>query len=344
MESNTEESIVNIVIFETENWEEKSFQEFDAEHDLTCTDEPLNTDTAEKYSGAELISTFIYSKLGREVLEKMPDLRMIATRSTGFDHIDTDYCREKDITLSNVPTYGQNTVAEHVFGLLLTISHRLDQAIDRTRRGEFNPRGLQGFDLVGKTLGIIGTGDIGRATIRIARGFEMQVIAYDVQRDEDAAKQLGFEYVDLDHLLKNSDIISLHVPSNPKTRHLLNEEAFNKMKDGVVIINTARGELIDMEAMVKAIAEKKVAAAGLDVLAEEPVIREEAEILRAVYQREHDLDSLLADHVVLRLRNVIVTPHSAFNTREAVQRILDTTVENLRGFLSGNPQNVVGRD
>jgi len=194
-------------------------------------------------------------------------------------------------------------VAEHVFALLLAISHGLEQAIDRTRKGDFSSRGLEGFDLFGKTLGVVGTGHIGQHAIRIARGFGMEVLGYDVAPDEDAARELGFRYVSLEELLGASDV--------------------------------------DTRSPVRALAEGKLAA-GLDVLPEEPVIREEAELLRSVYERRHNLEDLLADHVLLRLRNVIVTPHSAFRTREAIQRILDTTVRNIDAFARGEPGNIVG--
>ncbi len=191
---------------------------------------------------------------------------------------------------------------------------------------------------------MVGTGDIGLHVIRIARGFNMNVLAFDVAPDEGAAKNLGFEYVTLDGLLERADVVTLHVPANAKTEHLISDEEMGKMKDGAVIINTSRGTVLDIHALVRALAEGKVSAAGLDVLPEEPIVREEAELLRSVYRREHNLESLLADHIVLRLRNVVVTPHSAFNTRQAVQRILDTTVGNIQSFLQGNPQNVVGSD
>jgi D-lactate dehydrogenase len=225
----------------------------------------------------------------------------------------------------------------------LTLSHKLDQAIDRTRKGDFSPRGLQGFDLEGKTLGVIGTGSIGRHTIRIARGFGMVVLGHDVQPDEEAARELGFEYVELGDLLRRAEIISLHVPSAPQTQHLLSHDEFDQMKEGVVIINTSRGDVIDNQALVRGLAEGKVRGAGLDVLPEEPVIREEAELLRSVYERKHNLDALLADHVLIRLRSVVVTPHSAFTPREAVSRILETTVANIESHLSGKGQNAVNK-
>jgi D-lactate dehydrogenase len=169
----------------------------------------------------------------------------------------------------------------------------------------------------------------------------MDVLAFDVRPDQDAAAALGFRYAGLQEVLASSDVVTLHVPGNEKTRHMISYEQFDRMKDGVVLINTSRGQVIHNRALVRALAEGKVAAAGLDVLPEEPVIREEAELLRSVYQREHNMENLLADHVLLRVRNVIVTPHSAFKTREAIQRILDTTVDNIRAFIDGEPSNAV---
>ncbi len=332
---------MKMAIFDLEDWERQRFEQLANEHEVKLLTEPLTPDNAAQYADVEVISTFIYFKFTREVLEQLTNLRMIATRSTGFDHIPLDICRQRDITVCNVPTYGKNTVAEHVFGLLLVISHRLEQAIDRTRKGDFSPRGLQGFDLYGKTMGVIGTGDIGKETIRIGKGFGLRVMAFDVNPDEETAARLQFRYVDMNEVLFNSDIISLHVPANEKTQNLISQEQFEKMKQGVVLINTSRGSVVDTKALVRALAEGKVSAAGLDVLPEEPVIREEAELLRSVYEREHNLDTLLADHVLVNMRNVVVTPHSAFNTREAVHRILDTTLENITSFLQGNPRNRV---
>ncbi|MFW6053202.1 MAG: NAD(P)-dependent oxidoreductase [Persicimonas sp.] len=269
-------------------------------------------------------------------------MKMVATRSTGFDHVDTDICRERGVTVSNVPTYGTNTVAEHVFALLLALSHHIVEAVDRTRRGDFSQQGLRGFDLRDKTLGIVGTGDIGRCVIEMAGGFRMNTIAFDMQPDPELAAELGFEYVGFDELLERSDIISLHVPLNDKTHHMISGEEFDKMQDGVVLINTARGKILDSQALLYALSSGKVAAAGLDVLPEEPAIREEAQLLRRIFREKHDLEALLADHVLLHMRNVIITPHSAFNTKEAIGRILDTTVDNIEAFLAGEPINTVG--
>ena len=332
---------MEIVVFEVEEWEKGAFDQLQDDHEVVLLEGPLNADNASEYADAEIISTFIYSELDAEVLRQFDDLALIATRSTGFDHIDVDYCEEKGIAVCNVPSYGDNTVAEHVFGLLLAISHNLVEAVDRTRRGDFTLQGLRGFDLRGKTLGVIGTGSIGRYVIQIAKGFQMEVLAFDVAEDEDLASQLGFRYVPMDELLSEAHIVTLHVPANEHTHHLLSEDEFEKMREGAILINTARGSVVDVRAMMLALAEGKLAAAGLDVLAEEPTIREEIELIRSVYREKHDLQTLLANHILLRMRDVIITPHSAFYTREAIGRILETTVENIATFLAKEPQNLV---
>lgn len=331
---------MKIAVFEVEQWERGVFEKLDAGVETRFTIDPLTYENSQEYPDAEAISTFIYSDLSAPVLRQFRNLRFITTRSTGFDHIDISYCRERGITVSNVPAYGENTVAEHVFALLLAISHNMIEAADRTRRGNFSLQGLTGFDLRGKTLGVFGTGKIGQAVIEIANGFGMKVFAYDMNPRGDAAKRLGFQYLETEDLLRQSDIITLHLPATELTYYFLSRREFEIMKKGVVIINTARGTLIDIQALLHALTTGQVAAAGLDVLPEEPAIREEAELLRSIEKRRH-LDELLANHLLLRMRNVIITPHSAFNTREAVQRILDTTIENITGFMEGKPRNMV---
>lgn len=332
---------MKIVVFEVEKREASGFDALKASHDVRLVENGLEAGNAEQFADAQILSTFIYSRLDRQTLESLPALRLIATRSTGFDHIETDYCAARGITVCNVPSYGENTVAEHVFALLLAISHRLPEAIDRAQRGHFSPTGLQGFDLAGRTIGVVGTGKIGRHVIRIAKGFGMDVQGFDTRPDMRLAEELGFRYVDLDELLGTSDVISLHVPSTPETRYMLSSKAFSRMKGGVVLNNTARGDLIETRALIQALMSGKVAAAGLDVLPDEPLIREEAELVCSIFCNQHDLRNLVADHLLLRMRNVIVTPHSAFNTREAVGRITETTVENIQAFADGRPRNVV---
>jgi D-lactate dehydrogenase len=332
---------VKIAVFEVEAWEQSAFEGLKEDHEIDFTAEKLSQDTAATYADAEIISTFIYSNLNERILANFSGLQLIATRSTGFDHINLDYCRKNDIAVCNVPSYGCETVAEHVFGLLLTISHHLVEVIDRTRRGDFSLKGLTGFDLRGKTIGVIGTGEIGACVIEIARGFGMHIVAYDTRPRQELAAEFGFDYMALDDLLAAADVITLHIPASDKTHQFIAAEAFDKMKRGVILINTARGSVVDVQALVQAISEGKVSAAGLDVLPEEPVIREEAELLRSAAREEYDKTALLAGHILLRLRNVVITPHSAFNTREAIGRILDTTVENIKAFTGGEEQNIV---
>jgi D-lactate dehydrogenase len=332
---------MKIVIFETEPRETPAFEALKPGHDLVLTDKPLRADTAAHYADAEVVSTFIYSKLGRDVLDALPVLKLIATRSTGYDHIDTRTCTERGILVSNVPAYGENTVAEHVFALLLTISHRMREAIERARSGRFTLEGLQGFDLQGKTIGVIGTGNIGRHVVRIARGFAMKILAYDVAPDVRIAADLGFRYATLDELLMAADIVTLHVPAVAETRHMIDEKAIARMKQGAILINTARGSIVDPRALIEALRSGKLAAAGLDVLPDEPLIREEAELISSIFGNQQDMRTLVANHILLNMPNVVVTPHSAFNTREAVGRITATTVANIAAYLEGEPVNIV---
>ncbi|MBU2532823.1 MAG: hydroxyacid dehydrogenase [Alphaproteobacteria bacterium] len=281
---------MKIVIFEVEDWERETFERLGEAHELAFERHRLNAERAEKHKDAEIISSFIYSDLSRVVLEEFDNLKLNATRSTGFDHIDMDWCEANDVTIANVPNYGENTVAEHAFALLLAISHNLVEAVDRTRRGNFSQVGLQGFDLAGRTFGVIGTGNIGRNAARIAKGFAMEVVAFDVEPDQEAAREIDFDYVSMNELLARSDVVSLHVPGNERTRNLISTDEFETMKDGSVLINTARGTVVDTTALLKALAGGKLRAAGLDVLPEEPVVREEAELLRAYFRRTHELD------------------------------------------------------
>lgn len=332
---------MKIVLFDTEDWERETFADLERDHEVVAIDQPLTAETVDQAKDADVISAFIYSKLTGDLLEQCPNLKLIATRSTGVDHVDVDWCADHDVQVANVPTYGENTVAEHTFALILAIAHKLPQATERTRKGDFSKDGLRGFDLEGRTLGVVGTGNIGLHTCRIAKGFGMEVLGFDVKPQEDKARDIGFAYTDLDDLLGRADIVSIHVPGSAKTKDMIDADAFAKMKDGVVLINTARGGVVNVEALSQALLEGKVGAAGLDVLPEEPVIREEAETLRSVFTQGHDLTKLLADHALLRLDNVVITPHNAFNTTEAVQRILDTTHDNITSFIDGQPRNIV---
>lgn len=289
---------------------------------------------------AEVLSVFVDSKVNTAILSALPNLKHIATRSTGYDHIDLKTCVERGITVSTVPGYGEVTVAEYAFALLLSWSRRVYDGVDRVKeQSDFSPEGLKGFDLFGKTFGIIGTGRIGKHTAKIAKGFGMEVVAYDVYPNEAAAAEIGFKYLSLDELLKSSDIVSLHVPYTPENHHLINADKLKLMKASAVLINTARGSLIDTPALVEALKNKVIAAACLDVLEEEGVLKDEFGYVKGINQ-EADMKAVLAGHILFDLPNVLVTPHNAFNTQEALERILATTAENIKGYLAGTPANL----
>lgn len=332
-----------IVFLEVETWEEDFLKRLcpPAWNARYYTEEADRIDLV-KIADAEIVSAFIYSNLDARVLSQLPALRMIATRSTGVDHIDMATCRERNIAVSNVPTYGTNTVAEHTFALLLSLSRKIYQARERTLHNNFSFHGLQGFDLKEKVLGVIGTGRIGQHAIRIARGFEMHVLAYDPHQDAAASERLGFDYVGLDELLARSDVISLHCPLTPETQHMIGKSAFQQMKSGVTLINTARGGLIDTAALLWALDAGIVAAAGLDVLEEEEAVREERELLSGCFDGAK-LQAVLRNNVLANDERVIITPHIAFNSREAVERILHTTVDNIAAYLATTPINVVDK-
>jgi len=309
---------------------------------LTVVPDPLCEDTAPAAHDAELLSVFVQSRVGKEVLEQLPRLKMIAARSTGVDHIDMGECARRGILVANVPVYGENTVAEHAFALILALSRKVFQSYERTERMNFDRAGLQGFDLFGKTLGVVGTGNIGRHSARIGRGLSMSVIAYDVKPDLHLAAELGFSYVgSLDELLGKSDVITLHVPYLPATHHLINTDNVQNIKRGAILVNTARGALVDTAALLWALGEKILSGAGLDVLEEENDTYEEIELLSKEFPKNKDIATILRNHILVARDDVIITPHNAFNSVEAVQRIFDTTVENVRAFLGGKPTNAV---
>jgi D-lactate dehydrogenase len=290
----------------------------------------------------EIISVFIKSHIGAEEMDRFPNLKMIATRSTGFNHIDLEEAKKRNIIVSNVPTYGENTVAEFAMALLLMLSRKTYTAYNNIlERGDFSQKGLTGFDLKGKTIGIIGGGNIGKHIIKMAKGFDMNVIVFDVHRDEEFEKKAGFQYVEFEYLLSNSDIISLHVPLNPHTEHLINKENISKIKKGAYLINTSRGEVVETEALVEALEKGILAGAGLDVFEEEGYMADETSLIFDEHPNPESLKIVLANQYLIDHPDVIITPHNAFNTKEAIERIFKTTTENIKAFKKGTPKNKV---
>lgn len=336
----TEASSPIVACYDLEPWEEAHLRGRLAGADIVATPGELNSETVALAREATVLSVFIRSHVTRELVEQLPTLRAVATRSTGYDHIDLAACRNHGVVVSNVPTYGENTVAEHTFGLILALSRKIHQAYMRTVQGNFSLVGLRGFDLKGRTLGVVGTGHIGLHVIRIGRGFGMDVVAYDVRQQPLLAEVLGFEYAPLESLLQRSDIVTLHVPYLPTTHHLLSRERMAGMKRGSLLINTARGGLVDTDALLWALDEGILAGAGLDVLEGEELMAEEQLLLRQDVATEK-LQAAIRGHLLLRRENVVFTPHMAFDSVEAIQRILDTTVDNVKAALQGAPINVV---
>lgn len=334
--------MTRIVFFETEKWEEEDLREQFPKEDIVFVESTLEPDKAyeQEVYDAEIVCVFAFSQVKREILEKFPNLKFITTRSTGYDHIDLEYCKGKGIVVSNVPAYGVHSVAEHTFALILGLSRRLVPSIERTRKGDFSLEGLRGFEIAGKTLGVIGVGNIGKVVVEIGLGMGMKVVAYNRHEDEDLKKR-GVQYMDLETLLSQSDIVSLHLPYMKETHHIINMDNITKFKKGALLINAARGGLVETRAILEGLEQKILAGAGLDVLEEEGTMREERELLSTKFLETHDLKTQLLDHMLLNREDVLITPHNAFNSTESVKQIVETTVKNIQGFLAGNSQNVV---
>lgn len=281
---------------------------------------------------AQVLCVFVRTPVTRESLQRMPALRLVATRSAGADHIDLAACRERGIAVSHVPDYGAATVAEHTFALLLALARHLCEARARALQGSFSYRGLTGFELEGKVLGIVGCGRIGTQVARIAHGFGMKVVTFDPRPRPEAAISLGIDFVGWSELLERSDVLSLHLPLTPETHHLLDDAAFARVKPGVVLLNTARGSLIDEAALLRALDRGAVAAAGLDVLEHEGGAAPEAPMGCGGLGCDRGWG---ATHPLLRHPRVLATPHVGFNTREAVARILHGTVDNIAAWQAG---------
>lgn len=331
---------MNIALFELEDWEKQIFQDSLSDHALSYFDSPLVEELIPNIQEAQVLVLFVNSIVSRTIIERLPNLKFISTMSTGFDHIDLDAAHERGIVVSNVPTYGEYTVAEHTFALILAISRKIFESQKRIKEGIFSPEGLTGFDLYGKTLGVIGTGNIGRNVIKIAKGFGMNVLAYNRSYNEQLSQELGFTYKDLDSVLRESDIVTLHVPLTDETKHLINDQKISIMKDGAIIINTSRGWVLDTTALLNALESKKISGAGIDVLEEEPLLKEEKQLLTRKFNTE-ELQCVIEGHMLAINPNVVMTPHNAFNSREALRRIIDTTIENIIGYNSGAHKNTV---
>lgn len=333
---------MKIAYFSKEKWEEGYIKEKLSDIEIAFYDGTMQEHDSVKGDDIDAISVFVASRVGKEEMDRFPNLKFIATRSTGFDHIDLEEAKKREIVVSNVPVYGENTVAEFVFALLLAISRKTYDAYDRIlEKGSFSQEGLRGFDLSGKIIGIVGCGHIGIHAIKIAKGFGMSVVVFDVNEDKKLSEEMGFTYVSFEELLAKSDIITLHVPYNKHTHHLINSENIQKIKKGAYLINTSRGAVVETRALVQGLEENILKGAGLDVLEEEKNMGSEEDIFFDNTVSEERIRIVLANQYLIDHPRVIITPHNAFNTDEAIRRIIDTTIENINAFKKDSPKNIV---
>ena len=290
----------------------------------------LNPNNVVLTQDADAVCIFVNDTADAAVIDAMADngVKLLALRCAGFNNVDLEAAKGK-LPVVRVPAYSPYAVAEYSLALMLSLNRKIHRAYWRTRDGNFSLNGLMGFDMHGKTVGIIGTGKIAKILIRILKGLGMHILAYDVYPDYKFAEEEGITYTTLDELYKNSDIISLHCPLTEQTRYIINDDSIAKMKDGVMIINTGRGQLIHTNALIEGLKEKKISAAGLDVYEEE-----------GGYFYEDKSDKIIDDDVLARLlsfNNVIVTSHQAFFTKEAMHNIAETTLQNIEDFRQNRP-------
>lgn len=310
-----------------------------ADHELVFFEGSVSDEALSGHADAELVSIFVSSKLTAAQMDLLPQLKMISLRSAGFDNIDGAKAKERGIVVSRVPKYGQHTVAEFAMGLMLMLSRKLYESARRVHEdGSFSQEGLEGFDLFGKTLGVLGTGNIGRAVVGLGQGFGMKVLMYDMYPAKDLETETA-KYVSFEELLSAADIVTVHVPYMKETHHIVDEAAIAKMKDGALLINTARGELVDTDALLAALKSGKLAGAGLDVLEEERNLKNEHEHTGGV--SEEAAEHMAADHELMKMENVIITPHVAYFSREANRDIQEISAGNIVAFLAGQPTNLV---
>lgn len=330
---------MKIAFFEVTERDEAYIRKHLSGHEAIFFKEPLNETTAVLAKECEIVSVFIYSSVTDAVLAHFAGLRAILTRSTGFEHIDLAACNTKGVSVKNVPFYGENTVAEHTFALILALSRNVHKSYARGLKGDFSIEGLMGFDLKDKTLGVVGTGHIGLHVIRIAKGFGMHVLAYDTQKNTFLSEVLHYKYASLEEVLSQSDIITLHVPYNEHTHHLINHDSIQSIKKGALLINTARGGIVDNEALIAALDQNILSGAGVDVLEGEEAIKEENQCLHI--ECPTDETKRTGNQNLLSRDNVVFTPHIGFYSEEAIERILDTTLENITSITEGKKQNQV---
>ena len=328
--------MIKIAFFDTKEYDRSLFNEYNKKYgyEITYLESKLKSETAPLAKGYDVVCIFVNDVVDEKTINilKEDGVKLIALRCAGFNNVDIKNLN--GLMTVRVPAYSPYAVAEHTAALLLSIDRKIYKAYQRTRKYNFTLNGLLGFDIHGKTVGVIGAGKIGKAFINIMNGFGTRVIAYDKFEDKELAKEMNFEYVDIDTLYKESDIISLHCPLTDENYKMINEESLNKMKDGVILINTSRGKLIDTKSLIKKLEEGKIGGLGLDVYEDE----EEFFLndMSNSFVRDEELS------ILLTMPNVVVTSHQAFFTKEALNKIALDTCENIKEFFeTGDCKNKV---
>lgn len=329
--------MIKIAFFDTKEYDREMFDKYnkDYNYEITYFKTKLNEETAVLAKGFDVVCIFVNDTANEEVLIKLKEfgVKLIALRCAGFNNVEISKL-PKGLNVVRVPAYSPYAVAEHTVGLLLALDRKVYKSYQRTKKYNFSLDGLLGFDIHGKTVGVIGTGKIGKIFIKIMKGFGANVLAYDIYQDDQAAKELDFTYTTLDEIYKNADIISLHCPLTEKNHNMINEESMLKMKNGVIILNTSRGKLINAKDLVKCLEMGHIGGVGLDVFEDE-----EDYFLNDMsnsYIRDAELSILLS------MPNVVITAHQAFFTKEALEKIVSTTFSNIEDFIStGKCENIV---
>ena len=313
--------MIKIAFFDTKEYDKKLFDEYNKHYgyDITYLESKLNSETAPLAKGYDAVCIFVNDRVDEKTINILKEcgVKLIALRCAGYNNVDIKKLGD-GLTAVRVPAYSPYAVAEHTTALLLSIDRKIYKAYQRTRKYNFTLNGLLGFDIHGKTVGVIGSGKIGKAFISIMKGFGTRILAYDKFQDEKAAKEMGFEYVDLDTLYKESDIISLHCPLTDENYKMINEESLNKMKDGVIIINTARGSIIDTADLIEALESGKISACALDVIENE----------LGLYYNDYKYKTIKNHYlsILKEMPNVLLTPHMAFYTKQAVSDMVENSL------------------
>ncbi len=329
--------MIKIAFFDTKEYDKKLFDKYNKDYgyEITYLESKLNSETAPLAKGFDVVCIFVNDVVDEKTIHILEEcgVKLIALRCAGFNNVDIKNLGDK-LKVVRVPAYSPYAVAEHAVALLLSIDRKIYKAYQRTKKYNFTLNGLLGFDIHGKTVGVIGTGKIGKVFCQIMKGFGARILAYDLYPDENGAKEIGYEYVDLDTLLKESDIISLHCPLTPETDRIINKKTIEKMKKGVVIINTSRGKLIDTDSLVEKLEEGKIGGLGLDVY------EDEEDFFMNDMSNSYKRDKYLS--VLLSMPNVVITSHQAFFTQEALNKIGSDTCENIKEFFeTGSCKNEV---